>query len=126
MSEIIAKLKQNKWFAGFSDHLWGCLENDLKDFELELKERREFGHADYCVTCGSCGEDGCCSPSKCVMVKCLHGEGNKNSYTDLLEENERLRQEVISLDNQLQSLADSRKLLNTEMAEDFLATISKK
>ena len=43
--------------------------NDLLDLarqlERELKQWMDDGAHLYCTTCGSCGEDGCCSPGKC-------------------------------------------------------------
>lgn len=35
---------------------------------------------DYCETCGSCGETGCCSPINCQAVKCKYGEINIKDY----------------------------------------------
>ena len=35
---------------------------------------------DYCETCDSCGETGCCPPINCQAVKCKYGEINLKDY----------------------------------------------
>lgn len=35
---------------------------------------------DYCETCDSCGETGCCPPINCHAVKCKYGEINIKDY----------------------------------------------
>lgn len=34
----------------------------------------------YCEKCGSCGEEGCCTPAKCEEVKCKYGENCVEDY----------------------------------------------
>lgn len=34
----------------------------------------------YCETCNSCGETGCCPPVNCQAVKCKYGEINLKDY----------------------------------------------
>ena len=41
---------------------------------------------DYCETCGSCGETGCCSPINCQAVKCKYGEINLKDYECTLKQ----------------------------------------
>ena len=36
--------------------------------------------SNYCETCGSCGETGCCPPINCQAVKCKYGEINLKDY----------------------------------------------
>ena len=36
--------------------------------------------SDYCETCNSCGETGCCPPINCQAVKCKYGEINLKDY----------------------------------------------
>jgi hypothetical protein len=45
-----------------------ALREEVKYLEDELK------HPTYCPTCGACGEEGCCSASKCNHGFCLYGE----------------------------------------------------
>lgn len=42
--------------------------------------------SDYCKTCGSCGETGCCSPINCQAVKCKYGEINLKDYECTLKQ----------------------------------------
>lgn len=35
---------------------------------------------DYCETCDSCGETGCCPPINCEAVRCKYGEINLKDY----------------------------------------------
>lgn len=66
-----------------------CIDKKSPHFTLQEDiEHTLEDHLDtiYCKTCGSCGEEGCCSPSRC-----LYGESNAASYNELLEENEKLR-----------------------------------
>ena len=51
----------------------------------------ELGLDLYCPVCGACGIDGCCSPDRC---RCLHREQYNEDYKTLLEENERLRDQL--------------------------------
>ena len=51
-----------------------------------LKDNELFGVPIYCPTCGSCGEEGCCSPDGCEMVPCLYGDKYVKSYEELLED----------------------------------------
>lgn len=60
----------------------------------ELEATSEFGHAIYCSTCGSCGEEGCCSPTKCTIVKCLYPD-SVEKYKEALAEVEQLRDVVL-------------------------------
>ena len=41
---------------------------------------------DYCETCGSCGETGCCPPINCQAVKCKYGEINLKDYECTLKQ----------------------------------------
>jgi len=41
---------------------------------------------DYCKTCDSCGETGCCSPINCQAVKCKYGEINLKDYECTLKQ----------------------------------------
>lgn len=36
----------------------------------------------YCATCGACGHGGCCPPSQCHVIRCLHGEDYKQQVKD--------------------------------------------
>jgi len=40
----------------------------------------------YCAACGACGEEGCCSPDRCI---CFYGEHYDKAYKDLADEHER-------------------------------------
>lgn len=40
----------------------------------------------YCPMCGSCGEELCCAPTKCVELKCMYGEDAVQQYKDALQE----------------------------------------
>ena len=51
----------------------------------------------YCPTCGSCGVDECCSPTKCERVRCLYGEDCVESYRKAIEEAETLSDENAKL-----------------------------
>jgi hypothetical protein len=55
--------------------------NDASD-GITIKQWRALLEDDsnYCETCGSCGETGCCSPIKCQAVKCKYGEINLKDY----------------------------------------------
>lgn len=59
--------------------LEGCdtLSNLLFDIIVESAE------SPYCEECGSCGETGCCPPTKCKEVKCKYGEVNLKDYETL-------------------------------------------
>ena len=41
---------------------------------------------DYCETCGSCGETGCCPPINCQAVKCKYGKINLKDYECTLKQ----------------------------------------
>lgn len=47
--------------------------------EEEIQEQIDSEN-DYCETCGSCGETGCCPPIMCQAVKCKYGEINLKDY----------------------------------------------
>ena len=70
----------------------GCFVINPVDMKGEVENILEC-HIDrvYCKSCGSCGETGCCSPSRCESVRCLYGESNIVAYEELLNENEVLR-----------------------------------
>lgn len=53
----------------------------------------------YCETCGSCGETGCCPPINCQAVKCKYGEINLKDY-------ECLQKQWEIMFNTLKELAD--------------------
>jgi hypothetical protein len=63
-------------------------EDELKaEADMDSLKFQEYVEQDlkdnpaYCPACGSCGFDGCCSPTKCDSVQCLFGEGNIRDYT---------------------------------------------
>lgn len=53
--------------------------------EQEIQEQIDSEN-DYCKTCGSCGETGCCSPINCQAVKCKYGEINLKDYECTLKQ----------------------------------------
>lgn len=58
--------------------------NLFKIIKIKIQEWKDNKWNPYCELCGSCGEEGCCSPISCLfkcMVeerpkKCDHGSGN--------------------------------------------------
>lgn len=53
---------------------------DQKNRELSQQIVDQDAAGTYCPTCGSCGETGCCPPTKCQEVKCHFGESNIRDY----------------------------------------------
>ena len=47
------------------------LEDARFQLEIELDSNK---NPIYCPTCGACGIDGCCPPSKCQHGYCLYGD----------------------------------------------------
>lgn len=69
----------------------------------------------YCPTCGSCGEDGCCSPDVCETVQeRMYCEGNLKSYHELLHRNKQLEEELGFIYGKIKRLRDglTRELEN--------------
>lgn len=57
----------------------------------------------YCETCGSCGEDGCCTPAKCEEVKCKYGESCVEDY-------ERMRKQWDIMFKALESISNNYEI----------------
>ena len=74
-SEYIRK-KHQKWDASMYEAI---------DKAMELIDPL------YCPKCGACGEEGCCSPDRCIELPCLYGEHYLKSYKELEAENVILR-----------------------------------
>ena len=49
------------------------IESSKKQIEIESENQ-------YCETCNSCGETGCCAPIYCEAVKCKYGEIGLKDY----------------------------------------------
>ena len=57
----------------------------------------------YCEKCGSCGEDGCCTPAKCEAVKCKYGER-------CIEDYERMRKQWGIMFKALESISNNYEI----------------
>ena len=57
----------------------------------------------YCEKCGSCGEDGCCTPAKCEAVKCKYGERCVEDY-------ERMRKQWGIMFKALESISNNDEI----------------
>lgn len=87
--------KADGFFAIGQDALWG-LENVTQWInEINIAYIEEYGEysyeSDYCLTCGSCGETGCCSPNRCIAVVCRYGETNLKDYKYLNDSYETMK-----------------------------------
>lgn len=51
----------------------------------------------YCPICGSCGEAGCCSPTRCVELKCMYGGRCVNDYHEAIDDTEKYFNLVVKL-----------------------------
>ena len=56
------------------------LQNEIDNLKIELDILK---NPVYCEVCGSCGEEGCCSPGKCKTVQGLYCEGNVKSWEEM-------------------------------------------
>ena len=74
-----------------------ALFSDLDKAIAEYGAVEAYEQEVYCPTCGSCGVDGCCSPTKCERVRCLYGEDCVESYRKAIEEAETLSDENAKL-----------------------------
>ena len=61
----------------------------------------------YCPTCDSCGEDGCCSGSKCKGNVCLYGKHYAREYEYNKELANVLYDKLLSLDEKIAKNAQS-------------------
>lgn len=65
--------------------------NDLKIKNQQLEQELDgLENPCYCPTCGSCGEEGCCSPGKCEKVKCLYGDRAIAQYEEMQKDYDEL------------------------------------
>ena len=64
----------------------------------------------YCPTCGSCGEELCCDPSKCQSVQGLYCESNIKTYDAILKENFNLEKENKELKAVVESMKNEKGL----------------
>jgi hypothetical protein len=68
-------------------HTKKCNEEEIDNFQNEIDNLKMeldiLKNPVYCEKCGSCGEEGCCSPGKCKTVQGLYCEGNVNSWEDM-------------------------------------------
>ena len=117
------KLSQENMEKLTSEILNACriddyIKEDIKE-EIEVI-LYEFLDPAYCKTCGSCGESGCCSPSKCETVKCLYGNTNTEDYKTLLDENEDYRNKIQAMKDIFNIIYDKLpigKELKTEITD---------
>ena len=63
----------------------GEIASDGK-IKTESVQEKIDSENDYCETCGSCGETGCCPPINCQAVKCRYGEINLKDYECTLKQ----------------------------------------
>jgi hypothetical protein len=64
-------------------HCTECCAEEIRNLEMELDSLKNPA---YCEKCGSCGEEGCCSPGKCKTVQGLYCDSNVKSWEDMNNE----------------------------------------
>jgi hypothetical protein len=88
----------------------------------------------YCKKCGSCGDSGCCSPSKCEDVKCLYGQYNVREYFKLYNDFQLLygaTKAISEMGGKLSQIAQIaldkcfRPLPDIENPKDFIVLLGK-
>lgn len=52
---------------------------------IHLLYEELFPHSVYCESCGACGVEGCCPPTKCETIKCMYGDRYKKDYSYAME-----------------------------------------
>jgi len=73
------------------------LNDDFRGFytkEKALALTKEEGLDMYCPACGSCGEEECCRPEKCI---CFYAEHYNKTYRELSDEHEAFFQLIKAL-----------------------------
>jgi hypothetical protein len=55
-------------------------DNQVRSSICDPENYPEDEESPYCEKCGSCGEEGCCTPAKCEAVKCKYGERCVEDY----------------------------------------------
>ena len=73
--------------------------------------------SNYCETCGSCGETGCCRPINCQAVKCKYGEINLKDY-------ECLQNQLDIMLNALRDIASNYNLDDGNILRQHLAQLA--
>lgn len=59
-------------------------EVDIAHAEYDGEQMEEFGYQNaYCLTCGSCGIEGCCPPTRCMVFTCRHSKTYFEDYDSL-------------------------------------------
>ena len=83
--------------AEFSD------DNQVRPLICDPENYPEDDESPYCEKCGSCGEDGCCTPAKCEAVKCKYGES-------CIEDYERMRKQWGIMFKALESISNNDEI----------------
>lgn len=85
---ILINPKCTGFFALGQDAVWDLSavsewinEVDIAHVEYDGVVEAEYGYqSDYCLTCGSCGIDGCCPPTRCAVFTCRHSKTYFEDY----------------------------------------------
>jgi hypothetical protein len=78
-------------------------DNQVRPLICDPENYPEDDESPYCEKCGSCGEDGCCTPAKCEAVKCKYGES-------CIEDYERMRKQWGIMFKALESISNNDEI----------------